>query len=98
MSGSSVLNVTIQGDQITAELALGEIEGIDEIVECTETDENTWLYKIRLKDEKVRQQITSALVENKVNIIEMSMEKADLEQIFLELTGKKSKRSSSADN
>ena len=34
----------------------------------------------------------------KVNIIEMSMEKADLEQIFLELTGKKSKRSSSADN
>lgn len=95
--GSNILNLTIEGDQLSAELALGEVEGIEEIIECTEVGDDIWIYKIRLENEKVRQAITSAMVDSKVGIVEMSMEKPDLEKVFLELTGKKGSRSGTKD-
>ena len=87
-TGSTVLNLTVEADQLTASFALAEIKGITEINGVDSSDENISIFKLQLEDEKVRQDIIAAMVENKISIVEMNMERPDLEQVFLELTGK----------
>ncbi|EGC03562.1 ATP-binding cassette domain-containing protein [Ruminococcus albus] len=89
MSGSPILSLTVEGEQLAASFVLGEVKGIKEIQDIIENDDGTSVFKIQLEDEKVRQDIMAALVEGGINVVEMSMERPDLEKVFLELTGKK---------
>lgn len=88
-SGSPILSLTVESDQLAVSFILDEISGVQEIIDVTEIDENTCVFKLRLESEKVRQEIMSALVNNQISIVEMTMERPDLEQVFLKLTGKK---------
>lgn len=94
-TGSPVLNLTIEGEQLAAAFVLDGISGIREVQDVIELDNNTSVFKIILEDEKARQSIMSALIENGINVVEMSIDKPDLEKVFLDLTRKKSKRSKS---
>ena len=94
-TGSPVLNLTIEGEQLAAAFVLDGISGIREVQDVIEIDNNTSVFKIILEDEKARQSIMSALIENGINVVEMSIDKPDLEKVFLDLTRKKSKRSKS---
>lgn len=88
-SGSPLLILTIEGDQDAATAVLKKISGVTEIEDVMDMDDNIYVFRLRLENEKVRQEIMSEMVKNNINITEMSMEKPDLEQVFLELTGKK---------
>ncbi len=96
-SGSLTLNLTVEGAQADVSRVLSEISGIKETDEIADSEENVSSFKLKLEDEKVRQEITSALVKNGLNIVEMSMERPDLEKVFLELTSKKAPKDN-ADN
>ena len=89
MSGSSTLILTVVGDRDAAYSVLEKIGGIEEIEDVMDMDDGTYVFRLKLKDEKVRQEIMTALVSKGINIAEMSMQKPDLEQVFLELTRKK---------
>ncbi len=89
MSGSAVLVLTVEGDRDAAEQVLGRITGIKEIQSVFDMDDGQFVFRLQLEEEKVRQEIMSELVKNNINVVEMSMDKPDLEQVFLELTGKK---------
>ena len=77
---------------------LEKVSGISETLSAVDYDDGTCVFKLRLEDEKVRQEIMSAMVSNNINIAEMSMERPDLEQVFLELTGKKDSGLGSLEN
>ncbi len=89
MSGSLTLILTVVGDRDAAYSVLEKIGGIEEIEDVMDMDDGTYVFRLKLKDEKVRQEIMTALVSKGINIAEMSMQKPDLEQVFLELTRKK---------
>jgi ABC-2 type transport system ATP-binding protein len=92
---AAVLNLTIEGDQLAASFALEGISGIKEVKDIIDMGDGTFIFKIALEDEKARQTIMSAMVANGINVVEMSMDKPDLEKVFLDLTRKKRSRSKS---
>lgn len=94
-AGDTILNLTIEGDQLAASMVLDGISGIKEIKEVCEMGGDTFFFKISLENEKVRQDIMSAMVENSIIVVEMSMDKPDLEKVFLDLTRKKNRRNKS---
>ena len=98
MTGSAVLIRTIEGELSAASAVLEKVSGISETLSAVDYDDGTCVFKLRLEDEKVRQEIMSAMVSNNINIAEMSMERPDLEQVFLELTGKKDSGLGSLEN
>ena len=92
---AAVLNLTIEGDQLAASFAIDGISGIKEVKDIIDMGDGTFIFKIALEDEKVRQTIMSAMVSNGINVVEMSMDKPDLEKVFLDLTRKMRSRSKS---
>ena len=88
MTGSTLLNLTVEGDMDAATAVLEKIGGVKEIQTATDMGDNICYFKLALENEKVKQEIMSELVGKGIGIDEMSMEKPDLEQVFLNLTGK----------
>lgn len=89
MAGGAVLSITVEGDQLDVSLVLTEIDGVEEVLDVDIIDDNTSVFKVQLSDENARQRIMSAMVENHFGVVEMSMDKPDLEKVFLDITGKK---------
>lgn len=93
MTANTLLNLTAEGEKATIMRILKDIRGIKEIQETGNADGRLSL-RITLESEEVRNEIMSALVANKCSIVEMSMAKLDLEQVFLKVTSQNEKRSS----
>lgn len=92
MTANTLLNLTAEGKRATIMRILKDIRGIKEIQETGNADGRLSL-RITLGSEEVRNEIMSALVANKCSIVEMSMAKLDLEQVFLKVTSQNEKRS-----
>lgn len=92
MTANTLLNLTAEGERATIMRILKDIRGIKEIQETGNADGRLSL-RITLGSEEVRNEIMSALVANKCSIVEMSMAKLDLEQVFLKVTSQNEKRS-----
>ncbi len=93
MTANTLLNLTVEGDKTAAVRILKDIRGVKSIEETGDSDGRS-SFKITLESEDVRGEIMSALVANKCSIVEMSMAKLDLEQVFLRITSQNEKRSS----
>lgn len=93
MTANTLLNLTAEGERATIMRILKDIRDIKEIQETGNADGRLSL-RITLESEEVRNEIMSALVANKCSIVEMSMAKLDLEQVFLKVTSQNEKRSS----
>lgn len=93
MTANTLLNLTAEGERATIMRILKDIRGIKEIQETGNADGRLSL-RITLGSEEVRNEIMSALVANKCSIVEMSMAKLDLEQVFLKVTSQNEKCSS----
>ena len=94
MTANTVLNIIIEGDKTTAMRILKDIRGVREISENAPADGNRLDLRLQLEAESVRSEIMSALLANGCNIVEMTMQKLDLEQVFLKVTAADEKRSS----
>ena len=94
MTANTVLNIIIEGDKTTAMRILKDIRGVREISENAPADGNRLDLRLQLEAESMRSEIMSALLANGCNIVEMTMQKLDLEQVFLKVTAADEKRSS----
>ncbi len=93
MTADTLLKLTVDGSRETIERLLKDIRGIKKIVDITETANNRFTCRIELENEEIRNEIMTSFVANKLNIVEMSMDKLNLEEVFLKLTSQKKKRS-----
>ena len=97
MTANTVLNLTVEGDKTAAVRVLKDIRGIKDITETGAAESGRTAFQLKLEEEKVRSEIMSALLANGLHIIEISMAKLDLEQVFLKVTAQSDKRSSLQD-
>ena len=97
MTASSLLNITVEGDEATIMRVLKDIRGVEEINDVIRGDNNRLSCKLTLTEEKVRNAVMTSLVANNCSIVEMTMAKLDLEQVFLRVTAQSQKGSSLQD-
>ena len=91
------LNLTLEGDKKLAIRLLKDIRGVGEIMNINESGDNRFSCEVELQSEDVRSEIMSVLVANKISIVEMSMAKLTLEQVFLKITAQGKKGSTLED-
>ena len=93
MMSDTVLNLTAEGDKEKITRLLKDIQGVIGITEVKQISENRNLFQIELESEKIRNEIMSVLMNNQCSIVEMSLAKLNLEQVFLKLTQTQKKSS-----
>lgn len=87
MSGQSVLQVTIKGNENKVISTLEGIEGIDNIITLPEIEHGFVELQITAKDDKdIRENIFYQCANNQLPIYNMQYNKVTLEDVFLELT------------
>ena len=87
MSGQSVLQVTIKGNENKVISTLEGIEGIDNIITLPELEHGFVELQITAKDDKdIRENIFYQCANNQLPIYNMQYNKVTLEDVFLELT------------
>ena len=95
MTANTVLDLTAEGETEKTIRILKDIRGVTSISEPEKVAQNRYHYRIELESEAVRNEIMSALVANQIGIVEMSMAKLSLEQVFLKVTANSGKKRSS---
>ena len=93
LTADTVLNLTAEGDKEKISRLLKDIRGVNAITDIKEISENRNLYQIELKEESVRNEIMSVLLNNQCSIVEMNLAKLNLEQVFMKLIQEKKKSS-----
>lgn len=95
MTANTVLDLTVDGDTTKTVRILKDVRGVTKVSEPEAIGENRNHYQVELESEAVRNEIMSALVANQLGIVEMSMAKLSLEQVFLKVTENSGKKRSS---
>ncbi|MDE5564004.1 MAG: ABC transporter ATP-binding protein, partial [Oscillospiraceae bacterium] len=93
MTASTLLNLTADGEKERTVRIIKDVRGVAGVTVAQELDQNRFRYRIELKNEESRSEIMSALIANGIGVVEMSMEKLSLEQVFLTLTNQEKKKS-----
>lgn len=85
--GSLVLNAKIKGKREFAASVIRDVSGVKSIEEITEDSEGIYNFRIRLEGDAddVRSELMTALVENKLQLLEIFTEKPNLEDVFIKL-------------
>jgi ABC-2 type transport system ATP-binding protein len=95
MTANTILDLTVDGDTTKTIRILKDVRGVTKVSEPEAIGENRYHYQVELESEPVRNEIMSALVANQLGIVEMSMAKLSLEQVFLKVTENSGKKRSS---
>lgn len=84
---SLVLNAKIKGKRETTASVLRSVSGVKSIENISEESDEICNFRIRLEDDadKVRADIMSELVNNKLQLLEIYTEKPNLEDVFVKL-------------
>lgn len=84
---SLVLNAKIKGRRESIASIIREVNGVKSIEEITEDSEGIYSFRIRLDGDadSVRANIMTALINNKLQLIEIFTEKPNLEDVFVKL-------------
>ena len=93
MTASTLLNLTADGEKEKTVRIIKDVRGVANVTVAQVLDQNRFRYHIELKNEESRSEIMSALISNGISVVEMSMEKLSLEQVFLTLTNQEKKKS-----
>lgn len=93
MTATKILNLTVDGNQDTLVRLLKDIRGVLNVTDVEAVGENRHRCKVELQEEDVRNEIMTSLIANKLNIVEITMEKLNLEEVFLKITSQTPKSS-----
>ena len=93
LTADTVLHLTAEGDKDKISRLLKDIQGVSSVSDIKELGENRCSYQIELKNESVRNEIISVLLNNQCSIVEMHLAQLNLEQVFLKLIQEKKKSS-----
>jgi ABC-2 type transport system ATP-binding protein len=94
MIANTILNLTAEGDKDKVTRLLRDVQGVTNITDIQFVRTGCYSYKIEIEAEDVRNEIMSVLLNNQCSIVEISMAKLSLEQVFLKLTVQDKKRTS----
>ena len=92
--GSNTLNLIVKGEKDKIRTALGQIEGVKNVIVASAKEEYAWNVTVSMNEDRdVREEVFFKMADVHCPILEMQSKKVSLEEIFLELTedDKKSK-------
>lgn len=92
----TVLNLRVNGNRDKVVRLVKDVNGVVQVSDIVQIQQDQYTYKVEIRSEEVRSEIMKTLVNNDLEIVEMSLAKLDLEQVFLKLT-QGSKKTSLAD-
>ncbi len=95
MVANTLLTLKIEGDKDKVNRLIKDVKGVVNVRDITYLSTNRYSYTVEIKDDEVRNEILAALLQNKCNVLEISMARLSLEQVFLKLTSQRSKKKSS---
>ncbi len=90
MIAKTQLQLKAEGSKDTVLRLLKDIRGIKDVTDITYHSTNLYSYMIEIESEEVRNEILTSLVNNKCNVVELTMAKLNLEQVFLKYVNEKS--------
>ncbi len=93
----NLLSLKVEGDKDKVQRLIKDVRGTGSITDITYISTELYSYKVEIENETVRKEILSALIANDCNVVEVSMAKLSLEQVFLKLTSQSRKRSTLED-
>lgn len=93
----NLLSLKVEGDKDKVQRLIKDVRGTGSITDITYISTELYSYKVEIENETVRKEILSALIANNCNVVEVSMAKLSLEQVFLKLTSQSRKRSTLED-
>ncbi len=94
MVSKNQLSLKVEGDKDKVVRLLKDIRGVGDITDINFISTGVYTYKVEIETEDIRKEILSVLVANDCGVMEVSMAKLDLEQVFMKLTTQTQKRSS----
>lgn len=97
MVATTILDLKVEGDKDKVVRLLKDVRGVKNVTDINFVSTGIYTYKTEIEEEAVRKEILTALLHNDCNVIEISMAKLNLEQVFLKLTEKGTKRTSLED-
>lgn len=95
LTASTQLQLKAEGDKDKVVRLLKDVRGVKGITDISYISTNLYSYLIDIENEDVRTEILSTLINNKCNVVELTMAKLSLEQVFLRVTDKKAESRSS---
>lgn len=87
VSDDAVITVTIKGDINRAVEKLNNLDGVNTVEAVGDSEESSIIKVHTNSKETMTEEISLALMEERIPILGMAEEKGSLEQIFLEITG-----------
>ncbi len=97
MVAKTQLQLKAEGSKDTVLRLLKDIRGVKDVTDITYHSTNLYGYAIEIASEDVRNEILTALVNNKCNVVELNMAKLNLEQVFLKYVNDKTEGTSLQD-
>ncbi len=97
MVATTILDLKVEGDKDKVVRLLKDVRGVKNVTDINYVSTGIYTYKAEIEEEAVRKEILTALLHNDCNVIEISMAKLNLEQVFLKITEKGTKRTSLED-
>lgn len=97
MVANTILNIKVEGDKDKIVRLLKDIRGVVSVSDITLVSDNIYTYKVEITKEEIRKEILSAFLNNDCNVLEISMAKLSLEQVFLKITKQDQKPTSLKD-
>ncbi len=94
----NLLSLKVEGDKDKVQRLIKDVRGAGNISDITYISTGLYSYKVEIKDEAVRKEILTALINNDCNVVEVSMAKLSLEQVFLKLTSQQTKKRSTLED
>ena len=92
-----VLRLKVQGSSREVPRIARGIEGVSHVSNVQFVKTGVYTYDVELESENVRNSLLSALLQNGLEVLEVTTEKKDLEQVFVKLVNQPKKRASLQD-
>lgn len=89
METSLILQLKVQGSSREVSKIARSVEGVLNVGSIQFVQTGVYTYDVEIADESVRNALLSALLQNGLEVLEVSMEKKNLEQVFSKLVNQK---------
>ncbi len=95
MIANTLLTMKVEGDKEKVTRLIRDVKGVVDVRDIQYISTNVHSYNVEIKDDTVRNEILSAMLSNQCSVLEISMAKLSLEQVFLKLTSQRTGQKSS---
>lgn len=92
MESGTVLRLKVQGSSREVPRVARAVEGVRKIGNIQFVKTGIYTYDVELEDESARNALLSALLQHQLEVLEVTTEKKNLEQVFVNLVNQPAKR------